>query len=281
MLLLGWFCVLIGLARVHTVLALMASAGMWAVANFNGLNLPSYPDSFGWYFNPFAWQLIFSLGVLAGLAHRRGAPIPRSRWLCLAATAYLLFAFLLVAPWTQIPGWQDQVLLPRDLIGPVSKQNLSPWRLANVLALAYLIAIVIPASASWLRHPCLSWVTNLGRNGLEVFCAGTVLSLVGFVVLVEVDRGMVTQLAVNFGGLLTMGLTAWWAGKRRQSTTSHNSSRQTVPSQAPRRIRSAKRSAGARTLLRPPAGSTAHRADSAGSPRSARALRPSSSRSRR
>jgi hypothetical protein len=42
------------------------------------------------------------------------------------------------------------------------------------------------------------------------------LSLVGFVVLVEVDRGIATQLAVNFGGLLAMGLTAWWTGKRRQ-----------------------------------------------------------------
>jgi hypothetical protein len=119
-------------------------------------------------------------------------------------------------PWTQIPGWQDQELLPRDLLGPISKQNLSTWRLANILALAYLSASVIPASASWMRNPFLGWVTNLGRNALEVFCAGTILSLVGFIVLVEVDRGRVTQLAVNFGGLLAMGLTAWWAGKRRR-----------------------------------------------------------------
>jgi hypothetical protein len=216
MLLLGWFCVLIALARVHAVLALTASAALWAIAHFSGLNLPSYPDAFGWYFNPLAWQLLFSLGVLAGLAHRRGAPVPRSRWLCVAATAYLVFTFLLAAPWTQIPGWQDQELLPRDLIGPVSKQDLSPWRLANILALAYLGANVIPASASWLRHPCFGWVINIGRNALDVFCAGTVLSLVGFVVLVEVDRGIVTQLAVNFGGLLAMGVTARWAGKRKQ-----------------------------------------------------------------
>jgi hypothetical protein len=216
MLLLGWFCVLIAVARVHVVLALAASGTLWAIANFNGLNLPSYPDSFGWYFNPLAWQFLFSLGALAGLAHRSGGPVPRSGWLCVAAIAYLLFAFLLVAPWTQIPGWQDQELLPRDIIGPISKQNLSPWRLANILALVYLIAISVPASASWLRHPCLRWVSNLGRNALDVFCAGTVLSLVGLVVLVEVDRGMVTQLAVNFGGLLALGVTAWWAGKRKQ-----------------------------------------------------------------
>jgi hypothetical protein len=57
---------------------------------------------------------------------------------------------------------------------------------------------------------------NLGRNALDVFCVGIVLSLVGFVVLVEVDRGIVAQTAVNLGGLTTMGLTACWAGRRRR-----------------------------------------------------------------
>jgi hypothetical protein len=215
-LLLVWFCVLIGLARVYMALALVASAGLWAVAHLTGLNLPSYPDAFGWYFNPFAWQLLFSLGALAGLAHRRGVPLPRSRWLLIAATAYLLFAFVMAAPWTWISGWQELRLLPPDLMGPISKGNLSPWRLVNVLAFAYVSAVLIPVSASWLRHPCSGWVINLGRNALDVFCAGTVLSLAGFVLLVEVDRGFMAQAAVNLGGLGVMGLMAWWAGRRRQ-----------------------------------------------------------------
>jgi hypothetical protein len=216
MVLLGWFCMLIALARVHTLAALAPSAGIWALATVTRFNLPSYPDSFGWHFNPFAWQLLFTLGVLAGLAYRRGLPVPRSRWLTVAAVAYLLFAFVFMAPWTQIPGLQDYALLPYDLIGPISKQDLSPWRLANILAFAYVGAIFIPASASWLKHPCAGCVINLGRNALDVFCVGVVLSLVGFVVLVEVDRGIVAQTAVNLGGLVTMGLTAWWAGRRRR-----------------------------------------------------------------
>jgi hypothetical protein len=233
MILLAWFCVLIGLARVHTAVALAASAGIWAIANCNGLNLPSYPDSFGWYFNPFAWQLLFSLGALAGFAYRRSLPLPRSRWLSVAAIAYLLFAFVLMAPWTQIPGLEDHMLLPHDLLGPISKQNLSPWRLANILALAYVSAILIPASASWLRRPCVGWVINLGRNPLDVFCLGVVLSLVGFVVLVEVDRGIVAQTAVNLGGLVTMGLTAWWAGRRRQRQRAAASAEAVVAGRAP------------------------------------------------
>ena len=233
MLLLGWFCVLIGLARVHTLLALAASAGLWAIPHLTGFNLPSYPDSLGWYFNPLGWQLLFTIGVLAGFAHRSGAPVPRSRWLCGAASAYLLFAFVIAAPWTMIPGWQDYELLSDELIGPINKQNLSPWRLANVLAFIYLSAVVIPASTKWLRHPCVGWVINLGRNSLDVFCAGTLLSLVGFVVLVEIDRGIVTQLAVNFGGLLAMGLTAWWAGRRRQRQRAAASQHAVVIGRAP------------------------------------------------
>jgi hypothetical protein len=216
MLLLGWLCVLIGLSRVHAALALSASIGLWAIANVTGLNLPSYPDSLGWYFNPFAWQLLFSLGVLAGLAHRRGVAVPRSRWLFIAAAAYLVFGCVLTAPWTQIPGLEEVMLLPPDLLGPISKQSLSPWRLANILAFAYVSVVLIPASASWLKHPCFGWVINLGRNALDVFCAGTVLALVGFVILVEVDRGIAAQAAVNIGGLVTMGLIAWRAGERRR-----------------------------------------------------------------
>lgn len=216
MLLLAWFCVLVGLARVHTALALAASIGLWSVANLLGLNVPSYPDSLGWYFNPLAWQLLFSLGVLAGLAHRRGVAVPRSPWLFTAAMAYLFFAFVMMAPWTAISGLQELWLLPDDLIGPHSKQSLSPWRLANILAFAYVSAILIPASASWLRHPCSASVINLGRNALDVFCVGTVLSLVGFVILVEIDRGIAAQAAVNLGGLAAMGLVAWRAGERRR-----------------------------------------------------------------
>jgi hypothetical protein len=214
-LLLAWFCIVIALARVHAALALATSAGLWAVANITGLNLPSYPEPFGWYFNPFAWQFLFSLGVLAGLAHRRGVTVPRSRYLFMAAMTYLLFAFVAAAPWSNIPGLHQLQLLPSEFIGHISKENLSPWRLVNVLAFAYVCAVLIPASAGWLKHPCIGWVINLGRNALSVFCAGTVLSLAGFVILVEIDRGFVAQAAVNLGGLGSMGLIAWWAGHRR------------------------------------------------------------------
>ena len=54
----------------------LASAAVYATARGTGLNLPSWPGHNGWYFNPFAWQFMFSAGV--GCAARRVAPPMRS-----------------------------------------------------------------------------------------------------------------------------------------------------------------------------------------------------------
>ena len=81
--LLLWFPLLLLLMRIHLVLALSASVALWIGANIFNWNLPSYPDNAGWYFNPFAWQLLFTLGAIAAhsAASRpcRGVP-PRSFW---------------------------------------------------------------------------------------------------------------------------------------------------------------------------------------------------------
>ena len=65
--LLLWFPVLLLLMRIHVLVALAASAALWLGANLLGWNLPTYPENEGWFFNPFAWQLLFSLGVICGV----------------------------------------------------------------------------------------------------------------------------------------------------------------------------------------------------------------------
>ena len=67
----------------------------------------------------------------------------------------------------------------------MSKTNLSLWRIAHVLAVAYLVALLVPASAGWLRSRPAMAIVNCGRNRLDIFCLGTVLSFVGFVVMLE------------------------------------------------------------------------------------------------
>ena len=61
--LLVWFPILLWLMRVHVALAFAVSAMLWVGANFMGWNFPLYEGDSGWFFNPFAWQLLFSVGV--------------------------------------------------------------------------------------------------------------------------------------------------------------------------------------------------------------------------
>src|SRR5262249_19802318 len=148
--LLAWFPVLFWLIRRHPALALAASVAIYGAARVTGLNLPSYPNDDGWFFNPFAWQLLFSVGALLGHAATRGIALPRSPWLTAGAALYAVFALIVIAPWTKLPGLEDWRLLPGDLLAPMDKSGLSPWRLAHILAVAYLVAILVNPKAAWL-----------------------------------------------------------------------------------------------------------------------------------
>ena len=76
---------------------LFVSASLWLIANLLQLNLPSQQAPQGWVFNPFAWQLLITVGALA--AHfSRQEPIPASRVTIALAGAYVAFAFLVAAP---------------------------------------------------------------------------------------------------------------------------------------------------------------------------------------
>jgi hypothetical protein len=214
--LLGWFPLLWWLMQRHLGLALAASGALWLSANVLGANLPSWPELYGWYFNPFAWQLVFSLGAIAAVHAQRGGTLPRMPWLVALVGAYAIFGFIVAAPWIHIDGLEETRLIHPDSIGPNSKSRLSLWRLAHVLSLAYLVVLTVPATARWLRTPAANMLINCGRNALDVFCLATVLSFVGFVVMLEGGRTFEYQLAVNGVGLALLGSAAWWLTKRKE-----------------------------------------------------------------
>ena len=151
--LLLWLPVLIALMRIHGLLALSASALLWAACGLFGLNLPNFPGSYGWVFNPFAWQLLFTVGALAGsCAMTRGTLRPSSRWLFWIAVAYVSFAFAVAAPWAHLPGLHDARLLP-DFRIDLSKQYLSIWRLVHIVALGYIAGFLYSAARQMAFPP--------------------------------------------------------------------------------------------------------------------------------
>jgi hypothetical protein len=135
-------------------------------------------------FNPFAWQLLITVGALA--AHfSRQEPIPASRITIALAAAYVAFAFLVAAPWTQIARLQDARFFSPDPQGSINKSYLSPWRLAHVVALGYLVMTLTSPKSPWLTQAWARGVSRCGRHSLEIFCLGTVFSFTGWVILAE------------------------------------------------------------------------------------------------
>ena len=73
-----WAPVALALALRGPLLALTVSIGLYAAARTFGLNLPNWPEAGGWFFNPIAWQLVFTLGrrVSDSVARRSAAARP-------------------------------------------------------------------------------------------------------------------------------------------------------------------------------------------------------------
>src|SRR4030095_7154256 len=132
------------LLQFRSSLALGASVLLYVLTWTFNLNLPSYPSGH-WYFNPFAWQLLFVFGAWCALggAHRLPAVL-QSRVTLAIAAAYLLFAFVITLTWhlpymsQYVPHWLE------ELIYPIDKVNLDVLRFAHFLALAVVPVRFMP-----------------------------------------------------------------------------------------------------------------------------------------
>jgi len=109
-------------------MTLAASALLYLMARHFGWNVPAYPTGV-WYFNPFAWQLLFTFGAWFALGGSAQAmPFIRSRTALVLGTAYLLFALVM----TMAARFDElRSLIPPEIYGafnPNDKTNLAPYR---------------------------------------------------------------------------------------------------------------------------------------------------------
>ena len=221
--LLLWLLVILRLAHISAGLAFAVSFLIWLLAAQFQINLAGDRNG-GWFFNPFAWQFVYSIGVLIGLrksnAGRTDTQLPKSRMLLIAAMLYLGFAFILYEPWAQFPiaELRQFHILPADLIGKVSKTYDSGWRIAHVLCLAYVTAWFVPQSAEWLGHGWAMRVRQLGRLPLVMFILASLFSYVASIAFVVYGKSIAIQLTCNIIGLATligMGTTAEFFQRKR------------------------------------------------------------------
>ncbi len=207
--------VLIGL-RVHWALPLGGSLATYTAAQLTGWNLPNMQSSAVWFFNPLAWQFLFVLGVTmahlssTGRLDRLFARTGLVRTVTWAAAIYAAFSFVSVAPWRQIPALANTLLIDPAWLPVADKTNLSPLRLVDALAKAWLAAILIPRTGPWLSAAPIRALSMMGRQSLPVFVLGTLLSTIGMVILRETGFDLLVQTAVVAGGIGVLVMFAWF-----------------------------------------------------------------------
>ncbi len=196
--------------------ALGGSAVVYALAWRFDWNLPAYPNGV-WFFNPFAWQLLFVFGAWCALggAQKLGIVL-RSRAVLVVAIAYLVFAFLVTLTWhfesldRFMPGWLA------DRMYPIDKTNLDVLRFAHFLALAAVTVRFVPRHWPGLKSPFLWPAIVCGQHSLEVFCLGVFLAFAGQFVIAESSGGPLLQAAISLLGIILMVATAylvsWYKG---------------------------------------------------------------------
>ncbi|MDR6475243.1 hypothetical protein ABIE53_005056 [Burkholderia sp. OAS925] len=207
---------MVPLAMRSRVAALALSAAVWWLARPLAALL-SIDDIADWAFNPFAWQLMFVLGIVCRLApvSERFHAGKAARWLTWAAVAAVLaFAAVKLSVLTQpLPG--------------TLKQNLSVDRVINFIVIAWLAARLVRLGSIARLAQRLPAVVTVGRTGLVCFVGGTLVSLIvdtatphmfhGF-------RGVLIGLAgdvVAIGALLILA-RGWhgWKGQQLRAAAS-------------------------------------------------------------
>jgi hypothetical protein len=200
--------VLAGFGRAYVAAFVI---GLWLISNFNLTHLPREPwGDDVWFFNPFAWQLIFFTGF-AFMSGWLPAPV-YDRRLLWASIAVLVAC----VPFDWAPLLTSfQVLQDgREALAPViDKTNFGILRFIHFLALAYVSYVAVGEGGRLLKGPLVRVVSKVGQQSLGIFIAGLVLSFVMATFLNFAGRTYLTVAIANLGGfaiLIALAYSVAW-----------------------------------------------------------------------
>ncbi len=207
---------LIMLARLDERLMLAASATVYLLARTCSLTIPTWPAEGGWFFNPFAWQLLFTIGLFVGLrlkaaTHFKSAAPFNGGLFAMSLAVLLLSALIVTNGFGLVPGLWDGV---RDNLDD-DKRVLGIARLVHFLALAYVVHYsgltqLVPRTAFFAP------LCSIGRYSLPAFATGAILCTIGLAVMDEDWPGMPYSLFVLAGGLAIHYVVARYLSTRSE-----------------------------------------------------------------
>ncbi|WP_426608925.1 OpgC domain-containing protein [Bradyrhizobium sp. McL0616] len=191
-------------------LTMVVSIILWLSARHFGWNLTAYPAG-QWYFNPYAWQVLFVFGAWCAMggARRSGAVInsPITLWLCLG---YLAFALVMTMAGrfpslaAHFPEWLFSAFNPND------KTNLAPYRFIHFVVIVIMVIRFVPKDWPGLEWKIFDPVIVCGQQSLAVFCVGVFLSFVGHFELSMSSGSLFAQLFVSIAGIAIMTTVAYY-----------------------------------------------------------------------
>ncbi len=201
--------IVMALSRVHTALVFAFMAFVWWLGFSGTIELPAEPWSDRpWYFNPFAWQLVF----FTGFAFMRGwIPAPpidrRVMWLC----AGIIVVSIPLSHWHTLQA-VPTLMEARQTLDPIAdKTHFGPLRYIHFLAIAYLAYALAGEKGANIKGAFTGVVCKVGQQALGVFMAGITLSMLGGVALNLLGRDAFTYALVNLTGCALLIAVAYIA----------------------------------------------------------------------
>lgn len=212
--LIGIAPIIVVIARVSRVLALGLSFALYLASLILDWNLPSWPGEGTWFFDPYCWQLLLTLGFVLQDWNRTSPAFGRwTRRLMPVGVVIVIVGITL----SVLDIRPDPLMVPEPrLLFTFEKSYLTPARLVHflgvLLAFSPIYALIAPR-IGWI----VGFLSGLGRNSLAVFSMGSLLSLIGQLVRFQTGGGLLVDMTVAGCGLVALGITAWfveWRSRR-------------------------------------------------------------------
>jgi hypothetical protein len=191
-------------------LVLGCSIALYLAARHFGWNLATSRSAV-WYFNPFAWQLLFFLGAWVALGDAQAVQsIVRTRRVFWLAIAYLVFALVVTIAidlphlGNYLPSWMVAPFAPND------KTNLAPYRIVHLIALAIVVTRFLAQDSPLLKWRSLAPLIKCGQNSLPVFCTGIVLSFCAHAAIEANLNSLWVQIFAGVMGVVLMTAVAYY-----------------------------------------------------------------------
>ena len=202
------------LSRISPLLVVPASAALWGLVQATGLNLPAGgAPGRTWFFDPFAWQLMFFTGFAVGMGWlpnprlNHPALLPIATAIVVASVPINFWAFTNNVPGLlSIHNW----LIPD---GIAATTRLDALRYTHFLCLAYVVVSYVDRHPKAIVSPALAPVVAIGRQALPAFVASVIVAWSAGILLDILGRDFLPVAAVNlFGFAVLFGIArcaAW------------------------------------------------------------------------